>query len=683
MRAADIAALRQQCTRGEPPPCAAACPLHVDVRAITEKLKQGDAQKARLLYERAVLFPRIVAALCPAPCEAVCPSALKIRALENFCLSAPVGEHSGRMPARNKKVAVVDGGLTGLAFALRLSEHGWGVELFSSGERPGSKIWDLLPQELILADFDVLSKSRIIIRNNFCCENPEDFDCVYSPDEDVSIFGIQRGLRDAESIEKALKLDIQPQFDTVSAAGAVQLMPPTPVFDLTAATAEAQKCGGCECNDCISNCTMMRYFGRTPEKLFVDVEGTLGVSKGISKRIAQRQIFSCTMCDLCDCPAGIDFKKMFADSRQAIFETGRVPPAYHQFWMQDMEHAMSDSAFLAIGGQSEYVFFPGCQLGASKPEYVTKAYSLLKKELGEVSLLLGCCGAPAYWAGNVQAEKELAAKLYMVWQDMGQPKVITACPSCMKQLAKICPDWECISLYELLVDFPIAADVPGRQAAVFDPCVSKEMQTVKESVRKIAEHSGFSLIPSPKESCCGNGGHMRAVAPELFDRIAENSAFSFKEDAITYCANCRDIFAYRGKHAIHILDLICEENLEDAFRRPAPSWGERRRNRELLKAGFTDMPIPREEIKLLISDELMEKLQNELLTEQEILKAIQACEESGSKLSYAGSDIFIGHMRSGAITIWVEYRIADDGYELRNAYYHRMDITEGVPDGIR
>ena len=682
MRAADIAALRQQCTRGESPSCAAACPLHVDVRAITEKLKQGDVQKAFFLYERAVLFPRIVAALCPAPCEALCPSALKIRALESYCLSALNVERTGRMPARNKKVAVIDGGLTGLACALRLSEHGWGVELFSSGERPGGKIWDILPEKLILADFEVLYKSRIVIRNNSGCENPEDFDCVYSPVENVSIYGIQCGLRDAESIEKALKLDTQPQFDYAS-PDTVQLMPEPEHLDLESAAAEAKKCGGCECSDCIRNCAMMRYFGRTPEKLFVDVAGTLGVAKALSKRIAQRQIFSCNMCGLCDCPSGIDFEEMFADSRQAIFETGRVPQAYHQFWMRDMQHAMSESSFLALGGQSNYMFFPGCQLGASKPEYVTKAYSLLRNELSEVSLLLACCGAPAYWAGDTRAEQELAVRLNGVWQDMGRPKVITACPSCMKQLERICPEWDSVSLYELLSDYPIAANVQGRQAAVFDPCAAKELSRVKESVRKIAQNSGFSLMPSPKESCCGTGGHMRAVAPELFEQIAENRAFSSGEDAITYCANCRDIFASRGKPAIHIMDLLCEESLEVAFHRPAPSWGERRRNRELLKASLADMPVPHEGTKLIISEELMAKLQNELLTEQEILKTIQSCEDSGTKLSYAGSNTYIGHMRSGAITIWVEYCISDCGYELRNAYYHRMDITEGVPDGVR
>jgi len=682
MRASDIAALRQQCTRGGPLPCTAACPLNVDVRAFIEKIKQGDIQKARLIYERAVLFPRIVAALCPAPCEAFCRSALKIRALESFCFSEPSGEHVGRMPARNKKVAVVDGGLSGLACALRLSEHGWGVELFSSGERPGGGIWELLPQELILSDFAVLDKSRIVVRNNAGCQNPEDFDYVYLPHEDVSIGGIRNGLRDAEAIEKALKLGDQPKFDS-AAAIAARIMPPPEVFDLAEATAEAQKCRGCKCNDCIRNCVMMQYFGRTPEKLFVDVGGTLGVVKGVSKRIAQKQIFSCNLCGLCDCPAGIDFQKMFADSRRAIFETGRMPQAYHQFWMEDMEHAMSENAFLALGGPAGYMFFPGCQLGASRPEYVTAAYGILKKELGEVSLLLACCGAPAYWAGNVKAEQELAARLSEVWRDMGHPKVVTACPSCGKQLAKMCPEWECVSLYEILANSPFAEKGQGMQVAVFDPCAAKEMQEVKESVRKIARRSGFSLMPSPRENCCGNGGHMRAVAPELFDQIAESSAFSSKEDAITYCVNCRDIFASRGKRAIHILDLFCEGSPENAFCRPAPSWGERRRNRELLKAGLTDMPAPHGAIKLLISGELMAKLQNELLTEQEILNTIQSCESSGDKLSYAGSDVYIGHMRQGAITIWVEYRVLDGGYELRNAYSHRMIIAEGVPDGVR
>lgn len=681
----DIAALRKKCTKGELLPCVAACPFRADIKAILERLRQGEVHKAYSLYERAVTFPRIVSSLCPAPCQSVCPDALRLRALESFVSAEAFHERAGRLPPRNKRVAVIDGGLAAIACALRLSEHGWSVELFTPGDRIGGRIWEALPEELIKADFEVIEKSLVTVRLNSVCENEADYDYVYAPDEVLSVEAIRKGMEDAVIIEKALKLGAVP---SIAATVPGEILPVSAshelrISDLASAVAEAEKCGGCECNSCINSCIMLQAFGRTPDKLFVDVAGTLGMTKAISKRVAQRQIFSCNLCGLCECPAGIDFEELFADSRKFIFETGRLPEGYHQFWMRDMEHAMSQSAFLSIGGKAEYLFFPGCQLGASKPEYVTAAYSFLKKELGEVSLLLACCGAPAFWSGNENAERQVASRINEVWQSMGRPKVILACPSCNKQLSKICPEWECISLYEVLSEHLPEAKAGGARAAVFNPCAAADTPKVKEQTVKIAKGAGFSLAPSPKDSCCGNGGHMRAVTPELYKRIAESSAFSFPEDAITYCANCRDIFSSQGKRAIHILDLLCDYGLEDAFCRPAPSWGERQRNRELLKAALTDVPAPVQGQKLLIGAQVMKKLQDELLTEQDILSTINTCEESGVKLYDRAADKFIGHLLIGSITVWVEYRIIDGGYELVNAYSHRMLIVEGAPDGTK
>jgi hypothetical protein len=49
---------------------------------------------------------------------------------------------------------------------------------------------------------------------------------------------------------------------------------------------------------------------------------------------------------------------------------------------------------------------------------------------------------------------------------------------------------------------------------------------------------------------------------------------------ITYCTNCRDIFAKDGKPAVHLLDLLFDLNL---IERTPPTWTKRRPNREELK----------------------------------------------------------------------------------------------------
>ena len=64
--------LEALCTQEEPPPCAAACPLHVDVRELTRLAEARDFSAAFKLYAKAVPFARLVAHTCPAPCQSVC-----------------------------------------------------------------------------------------------------------------------------------------------------------------------------------------------------------------------------------------------------------------------------------------------------------------------------------------------------------------------------------------------------------------------------------------------------------------------------------------------------------------------------------------------------------------------------------------------------------------------------------
>ncbi|MCL2493026.1 MAG: hypothetical protein FWF33_03170, partial [Clostridiales bacterium] len=60
------------CLRDTPPPCAAVCPYGLDVRALIEAVRVGRWARAFRLYRDAVLFPRVVSALCPAPCMGAC-----------------------------------------------------------------------------------------------------------------------------------------------------------------------------------------------------------------------------------------------------------------------------------------------------------------------------------------------------------------------------------------------------------------------------------------------------------------------------------------------------------------------------------------------------------------------------------------------------------------------------------
>jgi hypothetical protein len=62
------------------------------------------------------------------------------------------------------------------------------------------------------------------------------------------------------------------------------------------------------------------------------------------------------------------------------------------------------------------------------------------------------------------------------------------------------------------------------------------------------------------------------------------------------------------------------------------------------------------------------------LLEDDILKTIEACELSGKVVLDPENSHRFGYSVIGNLTHWVEYIPEDEGYELINAYSHRMEI---------
>ena len=107
-----------------------------------------------------------------------------------------------------------------------------------------------------------------------------------------------------------------------------------------------------------------------------------------------------------------------------MVERGVMPPSAHEFALEDMEAASGPECALSIrGGEGGWLFFPGCQLAASRGEQVEALYAWLRDALagqgefapglerGPVSLLLRCCGIPARWGGREELFARQAQEL--------------------------------------------------------------------------------------------------------------------------------------------------------------------------------------------------------------------------------------------------------------------------------
>lgn len=146
MEQEELRNLENQCIQEEPPTCVAACPIHVDARAVAAAVARGDFTEAARIFKKTAPFPGIISRVCDQPCREVCRrreagDPIAIRSLEKACLDWG-GEFQTRalpLPKKDKTVAVVGAGLSGLTAALDLARKGYGVRVFEKEERVGGE----------------------------------------------------------------------------------------------------------------------------------------------------------------------------------------------------------------------------------------------------------------------------------------------------------------------------------------------------------------------------------------------------------------------------------------------------------------------------------------------------------------------------------------------------------------
>ena len=75
-------------------------------------------------------------------------------------------------------------------------------------------------------------------------------------------------------------------------------------------------------------------------------------------------------------------------ARQDMVENGYMPPSAHEFALEDMENASGPECSLVLpdaslppGVAPAWLFFPGCQLAASRGEQVARVYALLREKM--------------------------------------------------------------------------------------------------------------------------------------------------------------------------------------------------------------------------------------------------------------------------------------------------------------
>ena len=284
----------------------------------------------------------------------------------------------------------------------------------------------------------------------------------------------------------------------VEPAGAISPGGPGIGYARNEAMAEAARCLQCQCLECVKACTYLDHFNEYPGKCIRKVTKNITSLPGKSYRTHTKFINACSLCGLCGtvCPTDLDMAVVNSQARAIMWNNGFMPPAIHDFAIRDMESSGADLNAIVRNQpgyeSSAYLFFPGCQLAASAPQNVDRAYRHLAATLaGGVGLMLGCCGAPAAWAGRRQLFEERLDGFVAQWTGMGRPRLILPCPTCSLMFGGSLPDVPTVSLWEVLDKEGLPPGAPrghGETLALHDSCTARSAVEMQDSVRSLVRN---------------------------------------------------------------------------------------------------------------------------------------------------------------------------------------------------
>ncbi|MGD9202597.1 MAG: NAD(P)-binding protein [Chitinispirillia bacterium] len=196
-------------------PCTNACPSGNDIRKFITAISQAELlgktsdqayEEAWYTYTNTSPFPGVCGRVCPHPCEFECNRTKldggvgvnKIeRAIGNFGIEKNLKLAVLSEEKRDKKIAVIGAGPSGLSCAYQLARRGYGVTVFESLEKPGGMLrWGIpryrLPAEILDKEIQKILDLGVELKLNSPVELndiKEEYDAVY-----IGI-GAQTGLK--------------------------------------------------------------------------------------------------------------------------------------------------------------------------------------------------------------------------------------------------------------------------------------------------------------------------------------------------------------------------------------------------------------------------------------------------------------------------------------------------------
>lgn len=182
-------------------------------------------------------------------------------------------------------------------------------------------------------------------------------------------------------------------------------------------------------------------------------------------------------------------------------------------------------------------FYAGCVADYAYPELGEDVMKVLGAHGAGPFFPRGqtCCGAPAYYGGDVETARVLARRNIAALEEGGPDRVVTVCPGCAvmlkceyPRLLADDPGWRdrAEALSDKVRDFSelVLELTPGEErkppknvkVTYHDPCHLRRGLGVYREPRELLEREGFEVVEmADSDACCGFGGETVLRYPEL------------------------------------------------------------------------------------------------------------------------------------------------------------------------
>ncbi len=354
---------------------------------------------------------------------------------------------------------------------------------------------------------------------------------------------------------------------------------------------EGERCLDCECGLCVEDCEFLAAACRSPKDL------ARKVLAGFADPETLKMVYSCNICSLCEtvCPENLDTGAMLIEARREAVRKGLGPLPVHK-GIVGYFNAGVGKTFTLIRSEpgrlrSKRLFFTGCALPAVAPGHTQTIYEELRRYYPGTGIMMYCCGAPVELLGMDDRFEAARREILRQAETLGTEELIPACPDCAHTLRENIPELKVRTVWELLEGVwqpPVLRE--GTTVAVHDSCKARHQLDVCSSVRTLLKAGGAEVeeieYDGEKARCCGFGGMIYPVDPELSRRVSSRRGDESEAPMVTYCAGCRMALAGVGKPSIHILDFLLEPDWQSKARAKPPGGLSRYLNRLRTKWAF-------------------------------------------------------------------------------------------------